>query len=207
MPDHPLVCLRVPDRDSDSVHVGPGQAGPRLVPAERLHILTRIRGESCTITIEIVMFLESNRTLTLVNGEVRRSLETKSLASSNNQAKWHIAGFTAHTEMGMGGSESRPGFTLLVTSRILGSGYLLVGIGQRFCQNEQSLQDSTLSVTCRIVLVDRWCRAYICWSPVTEAVLKIKYQKTTIKEFPDDTHPPLIIIVDRNDMVGISVHI
>ena len=47
MPDNPLVRLGVPDRDSDSVHVGPGQAGPRLVPAERLHILTRIRGESC----------------------------------------------------------------------------------------------------------------------------------------------------------------
>ena len=48
MPDHPLVRLRVPDREADGVHVGPGQSGPRLVPAERLNILAWIRGESCT---------------------------------------------------------------------------------------------------------------------------------------------------------------
>ena len=48
MPDHPLVRLRVPDREADSVHVGPGQPGPRLVPAERLDILAWIRGKSCT---------------------------------------------------------------------------------------------------------------------------------------------------------------
>ena len=73
----------------------------------------------------------------------------------------------------MGGSENRYGvIVLLLTSRILGFGQILVGIGQRFCQNEQSLQDSTLSVTCRIVLVDRKCRADVCESPVTEAALK-----------------------------------
>ena len=48
MPDHPLVSLHVPDREADSVHVGPGQPCPRLVPAERLDILAWIRGESCS---------------------------------------------------------------------------------------------------------------------------------------------------------------
>ena len=89
MPDHPLVRLRVPDREADSVHVGPGQPGPRLIPAERLDILARIRGESCSNKNSVVCNVSGfgPETLTLVYGEVRRSLETKSLASSNNQAK------------------------------------------------------------------------------------------------------------------------
>ena len=47
MPDHPLFRLGLPHRDADRGHVRPGQARPRLVPAERLHILARVRGESC----------------------------------------------------------------------------------------------------------------------------------------------------------------
>lgn len=61
MPDHPLVSLRVPDREADGVHVGPGQPGPRLVPAERLDILAWIRGESCTNELLLFATIIDNR--------------------------------------------------------------------------------------------------------------------------------------------------
>ena len=63
------VCVQVGHRHRG--HVGPGQAGPRLVPGKHLDTLAEVRAEP------------------RVDGEVRRRLQTKSLATSNNQR--HIA--------------------------------------------------------------------------------------------------------------------
>ena len=67
----PLASVCVQVGHGHRGHVGPGQAGPRLVPGKHLDTLAEVRAEP------------------RVDGEVRRRLQTKSLATSNNQR--HIA--------------------------------------------------------------------------------------------------------------------
>ena len=71
MDSGPLARAGVQVGHGHSGHVGPGQASPALVPGEHLDTLAEVRAEA------------------LVDGEVRRRLQTESLAASNNQR--HIA--------------------------------------------------------------------------------------------------------------------
>ena len=71
MDSWPLASVCVQVGHGHRGHVGPGQAGPRLVPGKHLDTLAEVRAEP------------------RVDGEVRRRLQTKSLATSNNQR--HIA--------------------------------------------------------------------------------------------------------------------